>query len=895
MNSWFVWIAFVLVAIMLGLIAYCFSLRVLRVAAAIGALVTGAYLTWYGLTHPANASGVLSNAFARGVDVLVRALFHLRPVPPGPHVPGSGWIGWLVIAVLLVIGYRELEALSQHCHARSLDTSELARARQTDRSGDGKDAPTEVQRHAQQTGSTGDGKGALTDVQRHDRLAAELKFWLPAVDVRAPAIFPGGSRSSALASIAEASGVNGSGLAGAIIRFFGMLWPSPRRVRVRVWVKGAAVPAEIDAPTGVVVCLDDPGTGESIGTKTLAAGSLDDAACVAAGYVARRIFAGDPTVPTWCIGVADGGDLAAMLLARHVRVYPETEIEIDKARRRKIGLLEEVAFGSQCSGVARYELAHLYDLTGDHVKALLLHATNREQYPRFYRGRYRLAMSLEMIASSDPGKGMSEEEQATFDGALRILLRWDGKPADESKKYREDGKLVLRSYLLEAAQKELREIGRYLTLRDVIWQSFWHRNERGVLKPYWRPRHRQSFHDGACVAQLLVAVRQTLNEMAMRQTLNEKEADPLLHGLARLRPAVRKAQKDHPKRPVQQLAAVRQIMKDDPLPRPRKVLRIATAIADESSCIAKVLGIHKYKPGKPWRQGHPPRMVKRLRTRFWPRQYSTPSWPAAYNLACVYAAISADLNLLEACMRKTEDDQAQDDAEKIKCRLQDLVGKVVSSLEFAITNPECEMEHPSDWITNDPDFACLRSGDQFSKFTRFLNAQTRRDYPLSGQDFSVTCGEGPHRNWDDEIKYGYVSSGGGKKCTGPLSQLFVGCRVFVYIPGTGYVGVGTVTETAQPVTEFMVEVNGEPKTLLDVPLKAPSLAEYILQPDNMEYAVRVDWIKTLPREQAIKGKGLRANQNSTCKLLSNFTLERLTERFGLESYIGAMRSLDDPW
>jgi hypothetical protein len=872
MNSWFVWIAFALVAIVLGLIAYFFSLRVLRAAAAIVALATAGYLTWYGLTHPAKPPGSLSGAFTRGADALIRAFFHLRPVTPGS--PGPGWIGLLVIAVLLVIGYRELEALSQHCHARSLDTSELTRVRQTDQSGDGKGAPADVQRDAQQTDSSGDSKGALTDVQRHDRLAAELKFWLPAVDVRAPAILPGGSRSSALASIAEASGVNGSGLAGAIIRFFGMLWPSPRRVRVRVWVKGAAVPAKVDAPTGVAVCLDDPVTGESIGTKTLAASSLDNAACVAAGYVARRIFAGDPTAPPWCIGMADGGDLAAMLLARHERVYPENEDEVTNARYTKIGLLEEVAWSSQCAGVARYELAHLYDLTDDHVKALALHATNREQYKRFYRGRYRLAMSLEMVASSDLG----EKEPDTFNAVLKILDRWDETPAYKSEKYRiEDDKPVLSAspipYLLEAAQKELREIGRYLTLKDVIWQSFWHRNERGVLKPYWLLRHRQSFHDGVCLAQLLVAVRQ--------QTLNEKQADPLPHGLARLLPAVRKARKDHPKGPVQQLVAVRQIMKDDPLPRPQKVLRIATAIADDSSCIAKVLGI-RYKPGRPWRQGHHPRMVKRLRTRRRPRQYSTTSWPAAYNLACVYAAICAHPQQLEACMRKTGDDRAQNDAEQIKRQLQYLVGKVVTSLEFAINNRECEMERPSEWIDHDPDFDCLRSGDQFSEFRRFLDAQRQRDYPLSGQDFYVKCGEGPHRNWDDEIKYGYVSSGGSKKYASPLNQLFVGCRVFVYISGTGYVGVGTVTETAQPVTEFMVEVNGEPKTLLDVPLRAPSLAEYT-QPDNMEYAVRVDWIKTLPREQAIKEKGLLANQDSACKLLSSFTLERLTERFGLES------------
>ena len=702
MNSWFVWIAFALVAIVLGLIGYFFSLRVLRVAAAFVALVTTAYLTRYGLTHPAKALGSLSDAFTRGADVLIRALFRLPPVSPGHHVPGPGRIGWLIIAVLLVIGYRLLEALSQRCHARCLDTSELTRAQQTDPSGDG--------------------KGALTDVQRHDRLAAELKFWLPAVEVRAPAILPGGSRSSALASIAEASGVNGSGLAGAIIRFFGMLWPSPRRVRVRVWVEGAAVPAKIDALTRVTVCIDDPGTGASIGTKTLAAGSLDDAACVAAGYVARLIFAGDPTAPPWCIGVADGGDLAAMLLARHVRVYPESGEEVKRARRTKIGLLEKVAFSSQCAGVARYELAHLYDLTGHHVKALALHANNQEQYPRFYRGRYRLAMSLEMIASLDPGTIVNKEERATFDAVLKILHRWDGTQdgtqTDKSEYRVEHGKLVLcpglRSYLLEAAWKELQKIRKYLTLRDVIWQSFWHRDERGVLKPYWQLRHRQSFHDGVCLAQLLVAVRQTLNDK------KEKEKD------ARSTEAL-------------------------PLPHPQKVLRIATTIAGDSSYIANLLKLPD-KPGeprgqkdplslvKPSGQKDPLPMVKRLRTRRWPRQYSTPSWPAAYNLACVYATIYAAIytdrnHQFEACMRKPEDKQAKHKAEQIKDELRYLVRQVVTSLEFAINNPECEMERPSEWIASDPDFCCLRSrDDQFATdFRNFLATQKQRDYPPVSQ------------------------------------------------------------------------------------------------------------------------------------------------------------------
>jgi hypothetical protein len=459
-------------------------------------------------------------------------------------------------------------------------------------------------------------------------------------------------------------------------------------------------PAKIDAPTRVTVSLDDPGTGASIGTKTLAAGSLDDAACVAAGYVARRIFAGDPTVPPWCIGTADGGELAAMLLVRQVRVYPESEKEVKQARCTKIGLLEEVAQGSQCAGVARYELAHLHDLNGHHAKALKLHANNQEQFPRFYRGRYRLAMSLEMIASSDPCTRMNKEERVTFDAVLRILHQWDGTPADKSKEHHvENHKLVLstdlRSYLLKAAWKELQEIGQYLTLTDVIWHSFWHRNERGVLKPYWRGRHRQSFHDGVHLAQLLVAVRKTLNE----EEKEKKKKKKLPHGLARL------------------LVVVRQALKADPLPHPQKALRIATAIAGDSSCIADLLGI-PYRRPKWSGQKDPPTMVKRLRTRHWPMQYSTPSWPAAYNLACVYAAIYAARN-------------HQPDAGQIENGLLCLVEKVVTSLEFAINNPECEMERPSEWIASDPDFGCLHSRhDHCSKeFRNFLANLKQRDYP----------------------------------------------------------------------------------------------------------------------------------------------------------------------
>ncbi len=191
-------------------------------------------------------------------------------------------------------------------------------------------------------------------------------------------------------------------------------------------------------------------------------------------------------------------------------------------------------------------------------------------------------MSLEMLAN--PDYVLDKSDLTTLEEALRILGRCGVADTDAVADRIRDGRQVclpdgLRSHLLAAAQQELHAIHRYLTWRHIIWASFRHRNERAVLRPYRHPRHRQAFHDGVCVAQLLVAVRQAL------------------------------------------------------------------------------------MPG------------------------------------------------------------AQDVGKLIK--------KVVRSLEFAICNPECEMERPSEWIGNDPDFREL-SGGQNDCFMAFLDDQWKRDYPVGG-------------------------------------------------------------------------------------------------------------------------------------------------------------------
>ena len=154
--------------------------------------------------------------------------------------------------------------------------------------------------------------------------------------------------------------------------------------------------------------------------------------------------------------------------------------------------------------------------------------------------------------------------------------------------------------------------------------------------------------------------------------------------------------------------------------------------------------------------------------------------------------------------------------------------------------------------------------------------------PWNEQDFYVSFGVGEHRTWEDAQRYGFVSGGQGRWYSRTLEQLFPGARVFVHIPEEGYVGVGIVEEEAVPVKEFTVSVDGATRPILEAPLKAPSMGENADDPEKSEYLVRVNWINTRSREDAIWEKGMFANQNTACKLRNQFTLDRLTDRFDLE-------------
>ncbi len=151
----------------------------------------------------------------------------------------------------------------------------------------------------------------------------------------------------------------------------------------------------------------------------------------------------------------------------------------------------------------------------------------------------------------------------------------------------------------------------------------------------------------------------------------------------------------------------------------------------------------------------------------------------------------------------------------------------------------------------------------------------------NGQDFYCSAGEDHRRNWDDMVDYGFICAGGGTWYSNTLRQLEPGHRVFACIPKTGYVGVGIVKETVQPIGNFMVPIDGRRVPILEAPLRAERMEDDREDPALREYVVRVEWIKTLTREKAVWEKGMYANQNSVTRMRSSFTLQRVTEAFAL--------------
>lgn len=149
----------------------------------------------------------------------------------------------------------------------------------------------------------------------------------------------------------------------------------------------------------------------------------------------------------------------------------------------------------------------------------------------------------------------------------------------------------------------------------------------------------------------------------------------------------------------------------------------------------------------------------------------------------------------------------------------------------------------------------------------------------NGRDWYASFGiESDLRDWSDAQKFGFIGAGGGRWYSRTLSALPIGGRVFVCVPGTGYVGVGKIIGEACEADTAVLTVNGAEVRFRDLQLSG----RYAHDNGESEVIVPVEWMATVPLSQAVWEKGMFANQNSACKLRNRFTLDRLSSAFGLE-------------
>ncbi|TAK69204.1 MAG: hypothetical protein EPO13_08360 [Actinomycetota bacterium] len=175
----------------------------------------------------------------------------------------------------------------------------------------------------------------------------------------------------------------------------------------------------------------------------------------------------------------------------------------------------------------------------------------------------------------------------------------------------------------------------------------------------------------------------------------------------------------------------------------------------------------------------------------------------------------------------------------------------------------------------------LAASDEDSPAAPAVSKKSKRA-TWNGVDWYVSFGG--HRIWEDARKFNFISAGAGKFYSQTIRSLPEGARVWVNVPGTGFVGVGTTLAPADRFEKAQVRVDGEWMRLAEQSLATDyDFAIADLDDDDAEWVVPVEWIDARPQSDAYWEKGMFASQHSACKLRQEFTLGRLADHFGIDS------------
>jgi len=149
-------------------------------------------------------------------------------------------------------------------------------------------------------------------------------------------------------------------------------------------------------------------------------------------------------------------------------------------------------------------------------------------------------------------------------------------------------------------------------------------------------------------------------------------------------------------------------------------------------------------------------------------------------------------------------------------------------------------------------------------------------------EFYVSFGDSDTRSWEDAREFGFISGGGGAWYSRTLQALSLNDRIWVKVPGIGFVGVGRVTGSRQPAREFKVKTLEGESPILAVAKRGHYLRESQDDLERSEYFVPVRWLQTVTLNEAIHEIGMFGNQNTVCQPTTpawQTTVDRLKVKF----------------
>ncbi|HXD85538.1 MAG TPA: phospholipase D-like domain-containing protein [Urbifossiella sp.] len=175
----------------------------------------------------------------------------------------------------------------------------------------------------------------------------------------------------------------------------------------------------------------------------------------------------------------------------------------------------------------------------------------------------------------------------------------------------------------------------------------------------------------------------------------------------------------------------------------------------------------------------------------------------------------------------------------------------------------------------------------YASLSPLVTAQLQGQITAAEEDYYVNYGYGENwREWTDARDIGFVSAGGGRRYySGPLDQLSVGNRIWVYAPGHGYLGVARVSRASQPANQFRVKHGGRQQEIMNV-VSACEGYHYdnIDDLDMCEYFVAVEWLDRIEDigERLCYGSQYFSSRSTVCQPRDRRwprTLRCLQERF----------------